>query len=91
MVQSLIQLTAVQSFDTVAQFAFTELFLTCYKVLKMHKQRVVYTERELGVVVSDLGLQSKGPGFKSCLFQILHGNSVIAMPGSIPIVPNPGS
>ena len=48
-------------------------------------------ERELGVVVSELGSQSKGRGFESRLFQILHGNGVTAMPGSILIIPNPGS
>ena len=48
-------------------------------------------EIELGVVVSKLGSQSKGCGLESHLFQILHGNGVKAMPGSIPVIPNPGS
>ena len=37
-------------------------------------------ERELGVVVSKLGSQSKGGEFESRLFQILHGNGVKAIP-----------
>ena len=36
-------------------------------------------------MVIELGSQSKGRGFESCLFQILHGNGVQAMPGSIPV------
>ena len=48
-------------------------------------------EWELGVVVSELGSQPQGSGFESRLFQILHGNGVKTMPGSIPIAPNPGS
>ena len=51
----------------------------------------VAIERELGALVSELGSQSKGHGFGSRLFQILHGNGVTDMPGSIPIIPDPGS
>jgi len=47
--------------------------------------------RTTGVVVSGLGSQSKGRGFKSCVFQIQHGNGVKTMPGLIPVTPNPGS
>ena len=36
-------------------------------------------------MVSELGSQLKGRGFESSLFQILHGNGVKAMPGSIPV------
>ena len=49
------------------------------------------SEWELGVGVSELGSQSKGCGFESCLFLILHGNGAKAMPGLIPVTPNPGS
>jgi len=41
----------------------------------------VNKEWELGVVVSELGTQSKGCGFESHLCQILHVNGVKAMPG----------
>ena len=54
--------------------------------------RKMLLEWELGVVVSELGSRLKGCGFESRLFQILHGNGVKAMPGSIPVkTPNPGS
>jgi hypothetical protein len=43
-----------------------------------------------GLVVSKLDSQSKGCGFESCLIQILDGNGLKAMPGSIP-APNSGS
>ena len=48
-------------------------------------------EWELGVVVSELGSQLQDRGFESRLFLLLHGNGVKAMPGSIPVAPNPGS
>ena len=56
-----------------------------YSLIDIESSGSVPREWELGVVVSDLGSQSKGCGFESCLFQILHGNGIIAMPGSIPI------
>jgi hypothetical protein len=43
-----------------------------------------------GIVVSELDSQSKGCGFESRLIQILDGNGLKAMPGSIP-APNSGS
>ena len=42
-------------------------------------------EWELGVVVREQGSQLKGHGFETRLFQILIGNGVKAMPGSIPV------
>jgi hypothetical protein len=46
--------------------------------------------RKFGLVVSELDSQSKGCGFESRLIQILDGNGLKAMPGSIP-APNSGS
>ena len=36
-------------------------------------------------MVSELDSQSKDHGFESRLYQILHGNGVTAMSGSIPL------
>ncbi len=41
-------------------------------------------ERKSGLVVSELDSQFKDCGFESCLIQILDGNGLKAMPGSIP-------
>ena len=47
----------------------------------MAPQRIYAEERELGLVVIELGSQLKGCEFESRLFQKRHGNGVIAMPG----------
>ncbi len=46
--------------------------------------------RKCGLVVSELDSQFKGCGFESHLSQILDGNELKAMPGSIS-APNSGS
>ena len=75
---------------TTILFPYLKAFLTKFSLKKKHfelffwKYQVLKKkEWELGVVVQ--GSQSKGRGFESCLFQILHGNGVKAMPGSIPV------
>ncbi len=46
--------------------------------------------RKSGLVVSKQDSQSKGCGFKPHFIQILNGNGLKAMPGSMP-APNSGS
>jgi hypothetical protein len=50
----------------------------------------IFCNSKSGLVVSELDSQSKGCGFESRLIQILDGNGLKAMPGSIP-APNSGS
>ena len=67
---------------------FTVLLNLLKKSAKSRNQtgkKTLGLEGELGVMVSELDSQSKGRGLKSCLFQILHGNGIIAMPGLISI------
>jgi hypothetical protein len=59
--------------------------------VKGNKQRLSDSMgRKSGLVVSELDSQSKDCGFESRLIQILDGNGLKAMPGSIP-APNSGS
>ena len=61
------------------------------KTIEKYFKRNDKEEWELCEVVSKLGSQSNGRGFEACLFQILQGNGVKAMPGSIPVTLIPSS